>query len=383
MAQGIRDGRNFGWDERVRQARLDMDADSEAEQYVKATVKSRTKLWKVMRVIELILVAFIAITVAQPAATPTAPPANMSPSGKQVAYAAVAQWLGEGALGTTGHIISWDGATTGTMKDSSKTVKIARHSFTVQTDLNRWFKVTTTIRLDKGLTIGRPAVTPLALDSTQSLSGADADWKEADGDLENPSAVETLLEQWGEAYAGSDADRLKTVVADQKNPNAVYQPLMLAGTADVSVDKTAYLANRGKKDKNTGHTDMAVARVTITMKVADVASSAGFSYDVLVSQPDGSPRILAWGAPGTGPTLKEYSNRWHGTLIDEDTVTNEAKAAEQATSTTTATGTDTTGTTGSTDSTDGSGTTSDGTGTPSDTASLPTEDDADNDGGAE
>lgn len=328
MAQGIRDGRNFGWDERVRQARLDTDKDDEDKQYVKATLKSRTKLWKVMRVIELILVAFIAISVAQPAATPKAPEANLSPAGKQDAYAAVGQWLATGALGSTGHIISWDGSKSTDMKDGDKDVNAVRHSFTVQTDANRWFHVVATIRPDTGLVVGYPSATPMTINTGQTLTGGTADWADASGSPDNRDAIETLLKQWGEAYAGTDADRLKTVVADQGNANAVYQPLMLSGDASATVDRLAYLTKRGKKDKNTGHTDMAVAQVTITVKSEDGSDAGGLTYDVLLGQPDGAARILAWGAPGTGPGLKEYSNRWHGMVIDKQTVANENQSAQ-------------------------------------------------------
>ena len=37
-------------------------------------------------------------------------------------------------------------------------------------------------------------------------------------------------------------------------------------------------------------------------------------------------------APGTGPGLKEYSNRWHGTVIDAQTVNNQRQAAEASAS---------------------------------------------------
>ena len=40
-------------------------------------------------------------------------------------------------------------------------------------------------------------------------------------------------------------------------------------------------------------------------------------FDVLIQDPDGgTPRILAWGAPGTGPNLKEYSNRTSASVND-------------------------------------------------------------------
>lgn len=37
--------------------------------------------------------------------------------------------------------------------------------------------------------------------------------------------------------------------------------------------------------------------------------SSTLSYDVVVADPDGSPSIVAWGAPGDGPNLKDYQNR--------------------------------------------------------------------------
>ena len=53
-----------------------------------------------------------------------------------------------------------------------------------------------------------------------------------------------------------------------------------------------------------------MVRVTLTLKSREENSSAAstVAYDVLVADPDGQPRILAWGAPGSGPDLKEYSN---------------------------------------------------------------------------
>ena len=71
----------------------------------------------------------------------------------------------------------------------------------------------------------------------------------------------------------------------------------------------AYL-KRGTIDKDENTSDRGVVRVTLTLKSREENSSAAstVAYDVLVADPDAQPRILAWGAPGSGPDLKEYSN---------------------------------------------------------------------------
>ena len=40
------------------------------------------------------------------------------------------------------------------------------------------------------------------------------------------------------------------------------------------------------------------------------------TYAVKVSDPDGTPKILAWGPPGSGDTLRNYSNKWMGDKDD-------------------------------------------------------------------
>ena len=53
------------------------------------------------------------------------------------------------------------------------------------------------------------------------------------------------------------------------------------------------------------------------------AKQTQFSYDLLIGDPDGTPSILAWGAPGTGAGLTERMNRLPGgtKAIDPETAT--------------------------------------------------------------
>ena len=58
-------------------------------------------------------------------------------------------------------------------------------------------------------------------------------------------------------------------------------------------------------------------RITITLNArSDHDSDTRMTYDVKVSDPDGTPKILAWGPPGSGDTLRNYSNKWAGDKDD-------------------------------------------------------------------
>jgi hypothetical protein len=89
-------------------------------------------------------------------------------------------------------------------------------------------------------------------------------------------------------------------------------PLSLGGADSVTVNNGAYL-DRGKVARDKSSSDTAVVSVTITAKAPDATSQgARFDYDVILRDPDGTPKILAWGPAGTGPGIKDYANRWSG-----------------------------------------------------------------------
>ena len=123
------------------------------------------------------------------------------------------------------------------------------------------------------------------------------------------------MTSFGGALAGFDADKLTVVVADP-DPDAVFPVLGLGDVKGVTIDKASYLKS-GKVDKDSNTSDLAAVRITITLAArSDHDSDTRMTYDVKVSDPDGTPKILAWGPPGSGDTLRNYSNKWMGDKDD-------------------------------------------------------------------
>jgi len=125
-------------------------------------------------------------------------------------------------------------------------------------------------------------------------------------------AVGQTVQSWAEAYASADPLKLKQAVGDP-DPAAFYQPL--AGVAQISATpkRGAYLA---------GATDPVLAAVNIEMTILWAGQTIdpnggqlepSISLDVLVENPDSaSPRVVAWGASGSGPQLAPYANALTG-----------------------------------------------------------------------
>lgn len=243
---------------------------------------------------------------------------DLDPVGKTEAWAAVTTWLDTGVLGVGTRIVSWDGDTVRTSTDGNTSVKTHRQRFTV-TDGGRWWRVDATIAQD-GTMIDSPAVTVI---KPKTGGGTYSGWDNVLDTLTPSDALTTLVSQWGEAVTGMDGNRLKIAMSD---PNGTYQPLMLHGAQSVTISRAAYL-RRGNFDTEQHTGEYAVARVNITLKPGDDKASVGLmmSFDLLVHDPLGSPKILAWGAPGDGPTLREHANRVSDPLTETDvnTLTNQ------------------------------------------------------------
>lgn len=240
------------------------------------------------------------------------PGTDLDPMGKTQAWALTEEWLKDKPLGDDARIVSWNGSTGLTMMDGSKPFKVRVHKLIVDSALG-WWQVDTTVR-DDGELAEFPSPTRIEVPNAASPNSSGA-WSDTLQDLTPSEAVDTLVTKWGQALIGDDNDLL-TVVMKDPDPNAEYQSLALGTANSVSTGKGAYL-NRGKVDRNDNVSDMAVVRATILMNGRDQNSKqTSIGFDLLIQDPDGSPRILAWGAPGTGPTLKEYSNRVSGKPVD-------------------------------------------------------------------
>lgn len=262
-------------------------------------------MWQ--RTVNTILLLSILYMLMNPTAqTVTAPSVELDPSGRTIAWALTEQWLKSDPLGANARIISWNGSKTIRMRNGSDDTKATVNTLIVDTDLG-WWRVKATVRNADGQLAGWPSAERLDIPDTATPNGGD-DWPNILGSLQPSQALSTLASQWAGALMGEDSDALTVLIADP-DPNASYQALGLGAVENATIDKSAYL-DAGTVDRNNGKSDRAIIRATITLKArGTTGAQTQFTYDLLIANPDGTPRILAWGAPGTGPELKEYSNR--------------------------------------------------------------------------
>lgn len=312
--KGRKAAKSFGWGAMMegRRRKRPFDPDREVIKGLGAKVRWRT----VMDVTTFVLALIIAMQLFGQSAPPAPIKPDFDPTGKQAAYASVQSWLSSGEpLGAGSRIVSWDGASTETMSDGHDDIRVTRHTMTVENGVGRWWKVKVTIGRNKP--IGPPTAEPMRV--PHRAERTQVDWKGTLGSLTPSNALSTTIDQWAQALMGSDADRLTTIVHDP-DPKAVYQPLMLGAVQSATIEKGAYL-NRGKINRQDKTSDRAVVRATVVLAPhGQNLPTTSMEFDLLIGDPDGTPQILAWGAPGEGPALREHGNRWHGAplTLDDD-----------------------------------------------------------------
>lgn len=299
MLGGKRDGVVWPDDREKRGDRADWEAFRRARARSTGGATVRRVAWAVLAM-QVVVVYMLLNPVQQQASVE---PTDLSPSLKTDARAWVDSWLATGVLGDDAGVVSWDGSGSSQGTDGRNAVEVETDVFTVRSG-SGWWRVEASMGASGP--VSYPSATRLAV-SDDAQAQETVSWSGTVGSLQPSEALTTLASKWGEALVGYDSDLLAVVVADE--PDAAYQAQGLGTASAVDVQSAAYL-DRGNVDRNEGVSDMAVMRVRVTLAAKDERSQPTFvSWDVLVSDPDGTPRVLAWGAPGTGASLREHANR--------------------------------------------------------------------------
>ena len=299
MLGGKRDGIVWPDEERKRGGRDDWEAFRRARARRTGGATVRRVAWMVLAL--QVVVVYLLFNPVQRQRTVEA--TDLAPSLKTQARAYVESWLTSGVLGDDADVVSWDGADVSRGTDGRNAVRVETDSYTVRSDAG-WWRVEASVSASGP--VSYPSAVRLDVDDDAS-SAASVSWTGTVGSLQPSEALSTLASKWGEALVGYDSDLLAVVVADE--PDAAYQAQGLGVAESVDVQAAAYL-DRGRVDRNEGVSDMAVMRVAVTLAARDERSQpTNLAWDVLVSDPDGTPRVLAWGAPGAGAGLKTHANR--------------------------------------------------------------------------
>lgn len=249
--------------------------------------------------------------------------------GKNAAYDSLTRWLNSDPSPLPGGVVlSWDGFENikgGKAKNESDRPADPKelHTFTlaVRTDQETLFYTASVlVSVDKvrgGVTAALPSLLPRMGASSEGWS------TELWAGYENtpvPEAVSESVAAWAKAFTGTSVE-LRLYVGD-KDATHAYLPLRGARVLSTQVSNAGYVTKDGVKEESP---QTIIARVEVTLAWGALTGGpednkgSRIEYDVLVEEASSaSPRIVAWGPAGTGPSLKTFGNAVTGVRLGDD-----------------------------------------------------------------
>lgn len=283
------------------------------------TVSQRVKklvLWTILLMFPLqTLVTFASMQATQKAqqASPEAGAAKVSSPGRFVATRAIEQWLAATPAPIPGgRIVSWDGATTRQAPLDANGNPTAdwlssTENFTIADASGNQFTTAVQVALDPrggAKTISGPSLLPVATAASDEWVSNTDPWPGLDSSVAS-DPVNAAIGSWAAAFTGGDADALRLAVGDP-NPTHGYVPLSGMQLDGATIDRAAKLADPSRL--------LVRAVLTFADRQADPTSSikpevSTVIYDVLLARADtAAPAVVAWGPPGSGPSLVPFMN---------------------------------------------------------------------------
>lgn len=255
---------------------------------------------------------------AQQSAKQAVPPVSSTP-GEAVATQALRNWLASTPAPLPGgQIVSWDGADHTPAAKATKSnpdvpiYAVEVDHFTVTNRAGALFECDVQVALDpRGgqVVLGSPSLLPKAapLDDGWQDGGP---WPGLSVSTSAPAPVSQAIGSWLDAYTSGDANALHLAIGDPKRSD-FYMPLSVVKNASFQLTYAAPFgpAKNGEM--------LAEISATLTWKGQKQPSTSSWdtttvpsaTYDLLVQQANtAAPVVVAWGGPGTGPTLKPYAD---------------------------------------------------------------------------
>ena len=254
---------------------------------------------------------------------------------------AVRTWLGrDPAPLPHAHLVSWDGVERtkdlggaekeGRRKDKDWPIDV--HTLTVASASGQIFRTQVAVAMtDAGPVVAAdPSLTPYAPVHT---SEAESSWQGAipvsslDGE-----DMALAARSWAEALYSGDGGRLRQAVGDADKSRA-YVPMPAASAVAVKVRNVSALHRVEDGDVPS----RVIARVSVTPTWGQArpdgqGKAASVAYDVLiVGANTASPRVVAWGGAGSGPSLEPYANAVTGIDLPTPSPTQSDQASPSAT----------------------------------------------------
>lgn len=257
--------------------------------------------------------------------------------GKNAAITTVEAWLeGDPQPIPGGTLISWNGYTVQKKpaivdeesRETAAGVIIPKwdreiHYFSVSSSNGMLFQVTLEVDVDETLGARVEAI-PFAEPLVPTVSGG---WDDAGEpwygyqSAQTTPGITSSVEAWVQAYVGGNPGALRNIVGDP-NENHFYLPMSGIQKATVTVERVAYKPSDDPSAGVEKNPDTVLARIKVALLwkgqvQKDSEAYAIYNLDLLIENADtASPRVVAWGGPGTGASLKRYGNAVVGVTIE-------------------------------------------------------------------
>lgn len=299
--------------------------------------QSRARMWRwavfsAVFLLPITLFADLAMFVnTSPTTTAAAAPDRFAET-RSLAIVTVRTWLG-GAPSPLpgGTLVGWDKATvrryTPPKRSSDTPYRLETHYLTLATSSGALFTTTVQVAVDR--THGpRVLGTPTLLPSPPFDTAWDANPYPSNDPINATSDVKAAVDSWATAFTSGDPAVLRQAVGDKTSAHS-YVPLVGARLSDLNISG-AYVVgyDRDKADPNAKATTVFV---TIDASIewatapssgtgpADSTTKAMVRFDLLVTgAATAAPVVVAWGGPGTGPSLRPYANAVTGRTVTVD-----------------------------------------------------------------
>lgn len=266
---------------------------------------------------------------------PPAPSVNMTlqeTQARAVAMETVATWLAaEPSPLPTGRLLTWDGASkvpaAPPPEDGSGTgeepLPMDVHRMTLVTASGSLFTAEVSVETSNAgaVVAGGPSLIPYTPTPEQATNSA---WPGVD-ELQAPGAVVDAVDAWSRAFTSGDPSQLRLLVADEDATHS-YVPLPAVELLGIEVRSTGPAPGAVTTDSDGGQLDPDVLMVRADLTLAwpgqdpsdrSPSDFAPSTFDLLVVGADtASPRVVAWGGPGSGPTLTQFGNAVAGVEIN-------------------------------------------------------------------
>lgn len=256
--------------------------------------------------------------------------------GKATAWLTMQKWLsGDPSPLPGATVVSWDGFSTKSQDKSvsqqvlqawgEKDYTVEMHRFTLVDKAGQVYEADVTVAVDgngQSEAVGTPSAFPVAPSSSGwSTKGPWMDTVETT----KTDAMSEAVNNWAKAYTSGDSATLRLAVGDQ-DASHTYMTLAKVGSVSTIIQKAAYkptLKDKTYESQQNPSTVIAQVEMKVSWDGQDPreVDSKGQkqTLDVLIENANtASPRVVAWGATGTGPDLEPYQNAVTGRQIKKD-----------------------------------------------------------------